>query len=185
MSAIHAFEIRRARPEDIPCLTGLIELSVRTLVARDYDAREVESSLRHVFGIDTRLVEDGTYFAVTPAGASAPLVGAGGWSRRKTPFGGDQATSVQDSALRDPGRDPAVIRAFFVHPAWERLGIGRALLERCENEARQFGFTRFELVATRTGRPLYAACGYRCVEPVPYRSEDGIVLEFFRMEKLA
>jgi GNAT superfamily N-acetyltransferase len=185
MSSIRAFEIRRALPADIPSLTALVELSVRTLVARDYDPRQVESSLRHVFGVDSRLVEDGTYFVASPAGTSAPLVGAGGWSRRKTPCGGDQATPVQDSALRGPGRDPAVIRAFFLHPAWERRGIGRLLLERCEDEARHAGFTRFELIATRTGRPLYAACGYRCVEPVPHRSADGIVLDFFRMEKSA
>ena len=178
-----AFHLRHARPADGPPLAALVERSVRHLGGRDYDARQIESSLIHLFGVDTQLVADGTYFVVTPSAASDTLVGAGGWSRRETPFGGDQATAVQDAALRDPRIDPAVIRAFFVHPAWERRGVGRLLLARCEDEARDAGFGRFELVATLTGRPLYAAHGYRDAERIAHRLADGVVLEFVRMVK--
>ena len=174
------FRTRPATRADIPALSSLVEASIRGLGARDYNPQQVESSLSYLFGIDTQIIEDGTYYAVENEGE---LVACGGWSRRKTPFGGDQAADVQDAAFRDPATEPAVIRAFFVHPDWARRGIGRHLLQVCEDAARGAGFQRFELVATRTGRPLYAATGYQDREPVEIRLPDGVVIQAMRMEK--
>ena len=75
-----------------------------------------------------------------------------------------------------PGRDPAVIRAFFVHPDWGRHGFGRRILEACESAAQAAGFHHFELTATPMGVPMYAACGYREVEEVVITLPDGTVL---------
>lgn len=187
------FRIRPATREDVPALRALIEASVRGLGPRCYTARQIEQSLDRLFGVDTQLIDDGTYFAVEPVGDSSgertpPIVGAGGWSKRKTPFGGDDATPHQDAALRDPATDPAVIRAFFVHPDWTRRGIGRRLLRRCETEAQAAGFTHFELTATLTGLPLYAALGYRERESItiplgPAPDGETLTLEAVRMTK--
>jgi GNAT superfamily N-acetyltransferase len=171
---------RLATLADVPALAALVEASIRGLGPQRYDAVQVESSLRHLFGVDTRMVEDGTYFVVEAGGVA---VGCGGWSRRRTPFGGDQAAEVRDAGFRDPASEPAVIRAFYVHPAWARRGIGRRLLEASEAAARAAGFARFELVATLTGLPLYAATGYRGVEPLTIRLPDGVTIEAVRMEK--
>ena len=172
--------VRLATLADVPALAALVEASIRGLGPQRYGAAQVESSLRHLFGVDTRMIEDGTSFVVEEGDG---VVGCGGWSRRKTPFGGDQAADVRDAGLRDPASEPAVIRAFYVHPAWARRGIGRRLLEASEGAARAAGFTRFELVATLTGLPLYAAMGYRETEPLTIPLPDGVVIEAVRMEK--
>lgn len=170
---------RLAEVADIPALTVLIEASIRSLGAQRYDSRQIESSLVHLFGVDSRIIEDGTYFVVEEHGQ---LLGCGGWSRRKTPFGGDQA-EAQDADFRDPAVDPAVIRAFFVDPEQTRRGIGRHLLEVCEAAALDAGFGTFELVATLTGVPLYAALGYRETEAFEIDLPDGVSLDVVRMVK--
>ena len=75
------------------------------------------------------------------------------------------------------------MRAFFVHPAWARRGIGRALLERCEAEARAHGFRTLELMATLPGRRLYAACGYEEAGRVRHEAGEGVWVEFVPMRK--
>lgn len=171
---------RLATLEDVAALRTLVDASIRGLGAHDYDPEQIESSLQHLFGVDTLLIEDGTYYIVED---ESTLVGAGGWSRRKTPFGGDQMEAVQDADFRDPATDPAVIRAFYVHPDWARRGIGRRLMEVCEAAARHEGFETFELVATLTGRPLYAAHGFREVESITIELPDGAVLDAVKMVK--
>ena len=90
----------------------LIPRSVRGLGGACYSPAQIESAIRHVFGPDTQLIDDGTYFVVTDA---TGLVGCGGWSRRRTLHGGDPMKSSEDPAL-DPTTEPARIRAFFVAP---------------------------------------------------------------------
>lgn len=186
--------IRKAVSADIPALRSLIEASVRGLQTQDYTAAQIESALATVFGVDTQLIADGTYFvaeapdarASVPAvhlPADAVIVGCGGWSKRKTLYGGDQWTG-REGALLDPGHDAAKIRAFFVHPAWARRGIGSLILEECERAALAAGFTRFEMGATLTGVPLYQARGYVALENLTVPLANGETLPIVRMEKL-
>jgi GNAT superfamily N-acetyltransferase len=135
--------------------------------------------LRGAFGVDSQLVADGTYFVAEDDGQ---LVGCGGWSYRATLFGGD-ARGGRDSSRLDPATQPAKIRAFFVHPAHARRGIGTLLLERCEGEARAHGFAAVELMATLPGVKLYRARGYQGDEPVNYDVGDGERIEFVPMRK--
>lgn len=181
--------VRRATRADIPRLEALIDASVRGLGPAQYSDRQIERSLAQLFGVDTQLIDDGTYYVVesdyvveSEQPGESPLVGCGGWSRRKTPFGGDQA-EAQDHALRDPTSDPAVIRAFFVHPEAVRQGIGRRMLAVCEQAARDAGFDRFELTATLTGLAFYRAHGYRDIEAIEIPLGEGEVLEAVRMRK--
>jgi hypothetical protein len=106
--------IRLAEACDIPSLRELIEASVRGLQVGDYSAAQLENALRTVYGVDTQLIADGTYFAAEEMDLSgaALLVGCGGWSKRKTLYGGDQFAGREDSLL-DPATDAAKIRAFF------------------------------------------------------------------------
>jgi len=140
--------------DDVPALEGLIPLSVRTLQAAHYSPAQMEAALGPVFGVDRHLIADGTYFVAEQDGQ---IVGCGGWSRRKSLFGGDAARECSEDSLLDPVRDPARIRAFFVHPAWARRGIGRAILAACESAIVAARFPVAELVATLAGEPLYAA----------------------------
>ncbi len=155
------FTLRTARLDDVAELETLIATSALTLLAPWYTPHQIDAAVGSVFAVDTQLIEDGTYF-VAEQGRS--IVGCGGWSRRKTLFGADRGhTSDADNAL-DPARDPARIRAFFVHPAHARRGIGAALMRRSQDAAGDAGFKTMELVATLGGEPLYAASGFAAVE---------------------
>ncbi|HXT87256.1 MAG TPA: GNAT family N-acetyltransferase [Verrucomicrobiae bacterium] len=177
------FRIRPATSSDVPALATLIELSVRGLQALDYSPLQIELALKTVYGVDTQLIADGTYFAAEAAsGDSRVLVGCGGWSKRKTLFGSDVWSAREDSLL-DPRCDAAKIRAFFVHPDRARRGIGTAILDACENAARAAGFTRCEMGATLTGAPFYRKKGYEEMERLAVPLPGGEALPIIRMAK--
>jgi GNAT superfamily N-acetyltransferase len=171
--------IREARVEDIPILEDLIAESVRGLQAADYSPQQMEGALGTVFGVDRQLILDRTYFVVE---ADSRIVASGGWSRRRTLFGSDQSPQKDDAWL-DPLADPARIRAFFVHPAWARRGIGSLLMRACEAAAVAQGFTNLELGATLTGVRLYEAHGFRAVERLDVPLPNGASLPIVRMTK--
>lgn len=170
---------RLATFADVPQLLNLIDISVRGLSTDYYTPAEIESSLKYVFGVDSQLIVDGTYYVAEIDGV---MVGCGGWSKRNTLFGGDQHKEIEDPLL-DPAKDAARIRAFFVHPGYARQGIGRYIINVCEAEARKNGFTRFELGATLPGVPLYTIMGYQPVKRVDVALPDGEVLGILKMEK--
>lgn len=171
--------IRLATLADVPALQVLIPLSARELSRNYYTPEQTESAIKYIFGVDTQLLADQTYYL---AEAEGQIVGCGGWSKRKTMFGGDQMKEQQDPLL-DPKRDAGRIRAFFVHPNLARKGIGRRIIEACENAARAEGFTRMELVATLPGEPLYAAMGYQVTKRVEIPMADGTTLPAAHMQK--
>ena len=173
------YQLRKATLADQTDLKSLIARSARALCAPDYTPQQIEAALCGAFGVDTQLIMDGTYFVAVTDGK---IVGCGGWSWRRTPFGGD-AGPERDSTELDPQTEPAKIRAFFVDPVYARQGIGRALLERCEAEARAHGFSRFELTATLPGVRLYQSMGYTAQAPVQYEVHPGLRIEFVPMHK--
>jgi GNAT superfamily N-acetyltransferase len=171
--------LRLATLDDVPQLQLLIEQSARILARDDYTEAQIEAALKGAWGVDTQLIRDGTYFVVENEGA---LVACGGWSRRKTLFGGD-AHESREPELLNPTTDPARIRAFFVHPDFARKGIGRLLLDRCETAARAEGFSAAELVATLPGVRLYAACGFEEAERREYALRGATPICFVTMRK--
>jgi GNAT superfamily N-acetyltransferase len=185
--------IRLAGERDVPELARLIELSVRGLQAGDYSPAQLERALAVVYGVDTRLIADGTYFVAEDRVIESSrhrvienpppaIVGCGGWSRRRTLYGGDQFAGREDSLL-DPKTEAAKIRAFFVHPEWARRGIGGMILDACEKAAIAEGFHRLEMGATLTGVPFYRAKGYVELERVEAPLGDGLTLAVVRMGK--
>lgn len=173
------YTIRKAVPADCAAIEELVACSARALGAQDYSSSQIEGALRGAFGVDTELINDGTYFV---AEADGMLVGCGGWSKRKTLFGGDKH-AVRDSGELDPASEPAKIRAFFVHPEWSRMGIGKNILAKCESEALMNGFLSLELMATLPGVRLYHACGFKSGERVIHELAPGLEIEFVRMTK--
>jgi GNAT superfamily N-acetyltransferase len=170
--------LRCATPDDVPALRDLITNSARGLSAGFYTPAQVEALVTHVFGVDTQLIADGTYYVIeAPDGA---LAAAGGWSRRETLYGGDQMKGAADPLL-DPATRPARIRAFFVEPAWARRGLGRQLFDACAEAARRAGFGALELMATLPGEPLYRALGFEPAERVQTTLSNGVVIPLVRM----
>jgi GNAT superfamily N-acetyltransferase len=176
-AAMEALVLRPALPADIPALNALIVKSARALSVGYYSAAQIDSAIRYVFGVDSRLVADGSYFVAERSGV---LAGCGGWSRFRTLYGGDQRPVGGDDRL-DPHVDAARIRAFFVAPTSARQGVGRALLAACASAAAANGFTRLELMATLPGVPLYSAMGFTALRSVEDRLPDGTVLPFVQM----
>jgi len=160
--------------QDIGDIAALISASVRGLGRPYYSARQIELSIISVFGVDIDLIKDGTYFV---AEIGPRVVGCGGWSKRKTLYGASIYTKSRDHALLDPVTDAAKIRAFFVHPDAARQGIGKAILDKCEEEAEKSGFRSAEMMATLPGVPLYLACGYAGDEEVnvPVGDDESII----------
>jgi GNAT superfamily N-acetyltransferase len=177
------FQLRTAQPADIPALHELIALSVHGLMTAAYSSSQLQFALGTWLGVDSQLVQDGTYFIVEAEqnGAMA-IVACGGWSKRKTPYGSDHRPGREDTLL-DPATDAAKIRAFFVHPDWVRQGIGTLILDKCERAARDAGFIKFEMGATLTGLPLYEKCGYIAQESVELPLANGEALRILRMTK--
>jgi len=158
-------------------MTALMELSIAELLKPFLDARQIAAS-RMIMELDSQLVEDRTYFIVEQDGA---LAGCGGWSRRATMYGGDHSAG-RDSALLDPAKDAARVRAMYTHPSFARRGVGRLVLSLCEQTARAEGFRRAELVATAAGEPLYRACGYQVLAPY-VDARVGPLVPLWRMGK--
>jgi GNAT superfamily N-acetyltransferase len=176
--------IRNATSADIPRLREVIQASVRGLQAADYSPAQIEGALKSVYGVDSQLIADGTYLVaeVSDSQNKSEIVTCGGWSKRRTLYGGDQYAAREDSLL-DPAHDAAKIRAFFVDPKWARRGIGSLILEACENAAQEAGFTRFEMGATLSGVAFYKAKGYAAVENQEARLDNGEVLPIVKMAK--
>jgi GNAT superfamily N-acetyltransferase len=174
-----SWHLRQATAADSVQIQELIARSIRALGAGDYSSEQIEGALKGAFGLDSQLIADGTYFVVEDAGR---LIGCGGWSYRRTLFGGD-AGAERDASTLDPSTDAAKIRAFFVDPVAARRGIGSALLDRCEAEARRHGFRRAEMMATLPGRRLYEARGYVPGARVHYPLAPNLSIELVPMSK--
>ncbi len=176
------FHLRTAVPSDVPAIRALIQESVRGLQHRHYTPSQIDGALATVFTVDTRLVADGTYFVAFADDET--LAGCGGWSRRRTLYGGDQNLEAPDMNFLDPALDAAKIRAIFVAPEYARRGLGTFLLQAAEQAAIAAGFTRFEMGSTLTGVPLYTLRGYREIQRVSVPVSDRDTIEIVRMEKV-
>ena len=176
------FQIREANNADVGELRILIERSVRDLQQNDYTPAQIEGALGHALGLDTQLIEDGTYFAATPVSRPDLIVGCGGWSYRKTLFGSDHGPH-REKGLLDTATEPAKIRAIFVHPEWARQGLGSLILKHCEDAAQLAGFRSLEMGSTLTGVPLYSLKGYEQRERVGIPLPNGEVLPIIHMVK--
>lgn len=173
------YVIRKAVPADIPQIENVIRASLVGISSRTYDEAQVRSALVYVAQLDRELIDDGTYLV---AEAGGQLIACGGWSRRAKLYAGSESRADETRFL-DPRSEPARIRAMFVAPEWERRGIGREILRRCEESARAHGFRKLELMAMLSGEAMYLACGYKPIENVAAALTDGTPFPLTRMEK--
>jgi GNAT superfamily N-acetyltransferase len=183
-STAPTLRLRLARPDDMPVLSALMDRAIGELLQAFLPPEGVKASFE-IMGLDTQLIADGTYFVVEDANSSSrgsAIAGCGGWSGRATLFGGDHSAG-RDAAMLDPKIDAARVRAMYTHPDHTRKGVGRIVLDACENAARVEGFTRVEMAATMGGVPLYRACGYHDIEPFEAVTSNGYRVPLIRMGK--
>jgi GNAT superfamily N-acetyltransferase len=151
------FQLRVATAGDIAAIRELIAASVRGLQEKDYSAAQREGALATVFTVDSQLIADGTYLVAIAEGGA--VAGCGGWSFRKTLYGGDHQVEKIEPERLNPEADAAKIRAIFVHPDFARKGLGSLILAAAEDAAIAKGFTHFEMGSTLTGVGLYELRG--------------------------
>jgi GNAT superfamily N-acetyltransferase len=172
-------QIRKAHLADIAEIETMIARAVMELMGQEYSLEQRRASIGPLFGVDRQIIEDGTYYVVEDAGR---LVGSGGWSFRRTLFGGDGVANRDDSRVI-PGVDPAHIRAFYVEPSASRAGIGTRILLQSEADAAAQGFSRYEMMATLTGRPFYARHGYHAGSEFLFTLPGGLTFPMVHMGK--
>jgi len=178
MTSCPGFSYRLATMPEVADLRTLMAASIRKHLAVYLDAAHVEASFE-IMGVDTQLIEDGTYFVVE---CEHRLAGCGGWSRRATMFGGDHSGG-RDARLLDPATEPARVRAMYTHPDFTRRGVGRRILSLCEAAAAVEGFRSLELVATVAGEPLYLACGFTVSDRIDVPTSTALTVPCARMTK--
>jgi GNAT superfamily N-acetyltransferase len=169
---------RWATRADLPALTALMAQAIDRLQVGLLSPAQIAAS-RTVMGLDTQLVDDGSYLIAERGGM---IAGCGGWSRRATLYGGDHSTALRNPQLLDPAHDPAKIRAMYTHPDVARQGVGRQVLHECEQAAAAHGFASVELMATLSGERLYAVAGYVPVERIEAKA-GGVAVPLIRMRK--
>jgi GNAT superfamily N-acetyltransferase len=176
-NAAPALTHRLARLDDMPALKALMDTAIGELQKGFLEPDQIAAS-RAIMGLDSQLIEDGTYFVVESGGQ---IAGCGGWSRRNTLYGGDHSPG-RNAVLLDPDTDAARVRAMYTNPAFARRGVGRLILNLCEAAAAAAGFKRVELAGTLSGEPLYRSCGY---EPIERFEDDrgGAPVPLVRMGK--
>lgn len=173
------FEVRKATLADREAISRLIAASARGLSRKHYSDTQIEMAIASVFGVDTDLIQDETYFVADQEGT---LIGCGGWSRRKALYGGDKFSN-REAGMLDPAADPARIRSFFVHPEHARKGVARAMLSVCEQQAKAHDFKALELMSTLPGIEFYEANGYSRIGNFDLDLADGVKIEFVPMRK--
>ena len=188
-----ATTLRLARLDDVPRLSVLIAESGVALSRGYYSDAQAEAMSRQVYGVDTQLIFDGTYYAIDASSSDEPaIVACGGWSRRGTLFGSDHAkahshadrhTTTDADPLLDPATDAARIRAFFVSPLHARRGLGAKLMRNCASEAWKAGFRRLTLVSTMPGEPLYTAFGFAVDERFELELAGGLKVPLAHMSR--
>lgn len=171
--------LRVATPQDEAAIDALMKESAAALFPRFYGEPAASSAIRYVPEVDRMLLEDGTFFVLETRGEA---VACGGWSRRDRLYTGS-GDAEGDARALDPAREPARVRAMFVRPDWTRRGLGRRVLEACEEAARREGFRRLVLLSTLAGLPLYRAYGFRSLEETEIVLPDGVEVPCVSMDK--
>jgi GNAT superfamily N-acetyltransferase len=170
-------ELRLAQSDDLSELEALATAAIDSLLRPYLDESQLAASTA-IMGVDALLIDDGTYVV---AECDGTVVGCGGWSRRRTLYGGNHNAGRDDARL-DPRIEPARVRAMYTHPDAARRGIGRRILQWCEDAARAEGFGRLELVATMAGAPLYVAAGFE-VDASFDDTSTGVAIPLLHMSK--
>lgn len=163
--------------DDVPRIIGLQSLAINELQKAYLNDAQIKAS-KASMGLDTQLIEDGTYFGVVDG---ETLVGCGGWSFRATLYGGNHSAGRSAREL-DPKSERARIRAMYTHPDHARRGIGRLILDTSEAAAKARGFADLEMAATEAGRPFYERCGYT-VENSFFDENGGVPVPLYTMIK--
>ncbi len=162
------FSVRPATPDDASAVTALLEASYPVLMTAGYDDATLALALPLMTRANPALLKSGTFYvAETPDGR---LVGCGGWTFEHP-----------GSGKTEPGL--VHIRHFGTHADWTGRGVGRAIFERCLNDAGSSGARKFQCYSSLNAEGFYTALGFRAVRREAVRMSDELTLPVVFMER--
>jgi len=138
------FKIRLSQPDDADAVERVLRASYPQLMAPAYEADLLKRALPFLIKANLHLLASKSYYL---AEAGGEPVGCGGWSLEKP------GTKTHEFGV-------AHIRHFATVADWIGRGIGRAIYERCELEARAAGVFRLDCHSSRNGEQFYQALGF-------------------------
>lgn len=153
-------QIRPSTIADLAAVDALLARTYPKLLKADYPPSVLVTALPIISRAQPALLGCGTYYVVEE---NDVILGAGGWTRDR-----------KDSALGH-------IRHVVTDDRALRLGIGRALMRRCFEDARAAGIARLECWATRTAESFYHALGFETLGPMDVSLQGGISFPSIRM----
>jgi diamine N-acetyltransferase len=167
VSALPAIAIEPAREEHLAEIASLAGIIWRAHYPEIISPEQIEYMLAHMYDLDVlrRELASGIHF--------------------------DRA--LVDGVLRGfssygPSGAPGEVKLhkFYVHPDWQRCGIGRALLNQCEANARGRGATSLVLNVNKRNVHAIAAYqkhGFTICESVTVDIGGGFVMDDYVMAK--
>lgn len=139
-----------AQPVDADAISALLERSYPLIWKSHYPPAILAAVLPLVTRANPSLLASGRFFIAMVEGKLA--MGCGGWS-----------AEWPGSERVDPGVCHA--RHFATDAHWLRKGIGRAIFDRCINDAKAAGFATMLVDSARGAESFYAALGFSPVGP--------------------
>ena len=136
--------VRSAETGNAAAVHRVLLASYPSLMAHAYENDVLVLALPLMTRPNHKLLGCGTYYI---AEADGDIIGCGGWSREEP-----------GSNLVAPGT--AHIRHFGVKAEWVRRGVGRALFDRCEADARNLGICLFKCFASLNAVGFYRLLGF-------------------------
>ncbi len=159
--------LRRAVPADLSAVDALFARSYPRLLAPDYPPSVMVLAVPRIVRAQPALLASGTYFLAEDA--RGRIVGAGGWTRAAP--GRSGAGDRRIGHVRHVATDPDVVRQ----------GVGRRLMSRVMQDAREAGIEVMDCASTRTAVPFYAAMGFKVVGDVVVSLAAGVDFPAVRM----
>jgi N-acetylglutamate synthase-like GNAT family acetyltransferase len=160
--------VRVAGPEDGPTVESVLLGSYPALLAPWYAAELLDVVLPMLTRANPALLASGTFHLAVDEDGTA--VGCGGWTFEEP--GGQRSPA-------EPGL--AHIRHFATRADSTRRGVGRALLQRCAEEASAGGVRRLEAMSSLPAEGFYAAFGFKPVERLSIRLRPDVLFPSVRM----
>jgi GNAT superfamily N-acetyltransferase len=161
----HILTLRRSTADDLAAVDRLLSRSYPQLLAPDYPPSVLVLAVPRIARARPELLASGTYFLAEDG--AGKLLAAGGWTPG-APAGG---------TVRDTGH----VRHVATDPDAVRRGVGRALMTRVMQDARDAGMLWLDCLSTRTAVPFYTAMGFRTLFPTEVQLAPGISFPAVRM----
>lgn len=163
------YALRLATLADEARVSALLRASYSILLRAAYDEMVLSPALELMTKANPALLASGTFYVAESN--DKVMVGCGGWTREPPP--GDDKVEP----------NLAHIRHFATHWEWTNRGIGRAIYDLCEADARSAGIDNFECNSILNAEGFYSAVGFESIRRLDVALRPDVVLPGVLMQR--